>query len=158
MRNLFTQVDIAAPAAQIWAILMDFPNYPRWNPFMRQMIQLPQGEDRLAIALYPADRVVLRLTVRPEVIKSGRLLKWHGFFLHERLFSWDHQLELESRGETCTIRQTERLTGSGVWILPNAMVDPLRFGFARMNMALRDHAEMLYRSEKYAEKRGLAPR
>jgi len=32
MRRIATAVDIDAPAAAIWRVLVDFPTYPEWNP------------------------------------------------------------------------------------------------------------------------------
>ena len=35
MHQIVTQMDIAASPERVWSILMDFPAYPQWNPFIR---------------------------------------------------------------------------------------------------------------------------
>ena len=53
-----SELEIAAPATDIWGILTDFPRYPEWNPFITEMesegvvggplrvsLSLPEGRD-----------------------------------------------------------------------------------------------------------------
>ena len=36
-RRIATAIDIDAPADAIWRVLVDFPAYPEWNPFIRRI-------------------------------------------------------------------------------------------------------------------------
>lgn len=43
MREIRTEIIIAAPIEKIWAILINFSSYPRWNPFIRNIEGNPQA-------------------------------------------------------------------------------------------------------------------
>ena len=38
-------VDIAAPAELVWAILIDLPAYPQWNPYTCLLYTSPSPRD-----------------------------------------------------------------------------------------------------------------
>ncbi|MBS1116012.1 MAG: hypothetical protein H6Q87_396, partial [candidate division NC10 bacterium] len=38
MQRISTSIDIAAPVERVWAVLMDFPAYSRWNPFIVALV------------------------------------------------------------------------------------------------------------------------
>src|SRR4051812_44914921 len=53
-----SELEIAAPAAEVWGILTDFPRYQEWNPFITELksdgivgnplqlsLSLPEGRD-----------------------------------------------------------------------------------------------------------------
>ena len=35
-KELFSSIDIAAPAERVWEVLVDFAAFPVWNPFITQ--------------------------------------------------------------------------------------------------------------------------
>ena len=36
MKELHTEIEIAAPVEHVWKILTDFAQFPTWNPFVTQ--------------------------------------------------------------------------------------------------------------------------
>jgi uncharacterized protein YndB with AHSA1/START domain len=42
MHRIETQIEIAASPQRVWSILMDFPGYTRWNPFIRSIEGRPE--------------------------------------------------------------------------------------------------------------------
>ena len=67
MKELRTEIEIAASANRVWATLTDFSSFPVWNPFIRRV----DGELRVGA------RLVIRLqlpnarsmTFRPRVLR-----------------------------------------------------------------------------------------
>ena len=37
MKELHSEIEIAASAQRVWDILTDFSSYPQWNPFIRRI-------------------------------------------------------------------------------------------------------------------------
>ena len=47
MHQIVTQMDIAASSERVWSILMDFPAYPEWNPFIRSLSGVAKQGEKL---------------------------------------------------------------------------------------------------------------
>jgi uncharacterized protein YndB with AHSA1/START domain len=43
-RAIVTEIDIAKPPSEVWAVLTDTASYPAWNPGMRLIGQLEPGQ------------------------------------------------------------------------------------------------------------------
>ena len=37
MKEIYTEIEINSSAEEVWNILINFANYPNWNPFMKQI-------------------------------------------------------------------------------------------------------------------------
>ena len=142
MKTLHTAIEIAASPEDIWAVLADLDNYPRWNPFI----------PRIAGTLAPGERLEVRLappggggmTFRPTVLVAtpGRELRWLGRLLVRGLFDGEHRFTLEPIGAgRVRFVQEERFTGLLVPLLARSLDGPTRAGFEAMNRALKDRAE-----------------
>ena len=142
MREIHTQIDIAATPERVWKILTNFDAYPDWNPFIRKASchELKAGEI-LEIALLPPGGEgwtfypVLR-RVHPE-----HELKWRGRFVLPGLFDGEHQFVIEPHGERHTrLTQNEQFRGILVPFL-SSQLQKTRAGFEEMNRALKARAE-----------------
>jgi uncharacterized membrane protein len=38
--NASAKIEINAPVEKVWAAIVDFPSYPKWNPFVRYFFSL----------------------------------------------------------------------------------------------------------------------
>jgi hypothetical protein len=54
VREIRTEIEIAASATTVWAVLTDFPRYGEWNPFL----------ERVATELVPGAPVAMTGTRR----------------------------------------------------------------------------------------------
>ena len=52
-RSIETSIAIAAPRLRVWSVLMDFPSYPDWNPFIRSIKGKPQVGETLEVVIQP---------------------------------------------------------------------------------------------------------
>ena len=136
-----TELEIAAPAAEVWGILTDFPRYQEWNPFiteiagdgvvgepLRVLLSLPEGRD---FALKPR---LLRF-------EENRELRWRGHLLLPGLFDGEHFFRLEEVSANRTrLVQGENFTGILVRFSGRTITRAAR-GFVYMNEALKRRAE-----------------
>ena len=136
-----TELEIAAPAAEVWGILTDFPRYQEWNPFiteissdgvkghpLRVQLSLPEGRD------YQLKPRLLRF-------EENRELCWRGHLIFPGLFDGEHFFRLEELGQRRTrFVQGENFSGVLVRFSGRTITQAAR-GFVYMNEALKRRAE-----------------
>ena len=142
-----SELEIAAPAAEVWGILTDFPRYQEWNPFiteirsdgivgnpLRLSLSLPEGRDH---RLKPT---LLRMEENYE-------LRWRAHLLFPGLFDGEHFLRLQAvdAGRTRFI-QGENFSGVLLRFSGRTLTQVAR-GFDYMNEALKRRAEANSRLE-----------
>ncbi|HEX5340642.1 MAG TPA: SRPBCC domain-containing protein [Gammaproteobacteria bacterium] len=78
MRRIETCIDIQATPEQVWRVLLDFPRYPEWNPFLIRIEGVAEAGARLRIVLQPPGGRVQRF--RPGVLQvtPAKALRWLG--------------------------------------------------------------------------------
>ncbi len=71
------EIDIDAPPAAVWAVLVDLPRYPEWNPFTPKVEGRPEvGTDVvLHVAMKPG-KPLLRQVERVTAAEPERELSW----------------------------------------------------------------------------------
>lgn len=140
MRRIETAVDIAAPPAAVWRVLVDFASYPEWNPFVRQIEGEARVGARLRVTVQPPGRKPM--TFRPTVraAEPARELRWLGRVLIPGLFDGEHAFVLEPSGAGCRLRHEERFTGLLVGAFPGMLADTAK-GFEALNAALARRVE-----------------
>jgi len=143
MRQLETEIEIAASPEKIWAILTDFPAMPTWNPFIRAIRGRPVEGERLEVLLAPAGQSPMRFRPVLLVVVPARELRWRGRLGVPGLFDGEHVLRLDAISPDHT-RFSHSETFSGLLvplIMRGAMRAATRAGFIAMNAALKVKAE-----------------
>lgn len=140
------EVEIAAPAAAIWQVLLDFPGYGEWNPFithlasaasgevsegatLRVFVSLPEGRD------HELESRVIRL-------EDSFELRWRAHFGFPGLFDSEYffrLIELEP-GRT-RFMQGANFTGV-LQRLAGRTIAQAERGFVYMNRALKKRVEL----------------
>lgn len=142
MRHVLTEISIAASPEVIWKVLMDFENYPNWNPFMVSIIGEKSIGNKLIVKIKPPNGK--EMTFKPEILvfESNKKLKWLGKAGLKGIFDGEHSfvLEVQSDGYTKFIH-SERFTGILVG-LSKKMLDKTEQGFKQMNEALKQECEI----------------
>ncbi|HYQ46608.1 MAG TPA: SRPBCC domain-containing protein [Polyangiaceae bacterium] len=136
-----SELEIAAPAAEVWGILTDFPRYQEWNPFiteiesdgvvggsLRLLLSLPEGRD------YRLKSTLLR-------IEENFELRWRAHLLFPGLFDGEHFLRLiELDPRRTRFVQGENFSGVLLRFSGRTLTQVAR-GFDYMNEALKRRAE-----------------
>jgi hypothetical protein len=142
MKELHSEIEIAAPAERVWRVLTDFPSYPQWNPFIRRIRGEPKTGERLEVRLEPPGG--RGMTFRPKLlnVEANRELRWLGHLFVPGLFDGEHWLTIEPLGESrVRLVQREEFRGLLVPLLARSLDDNTRRGFEEMNHALKERAE-----------------
>lgn len=142
MREIHTEVTIAAPAERVWRILLDFAAYPEWNPLIPEARGAPQVGERLAIRMAPPGGRAMTIRPRVTLLEPGRLFQWTGHLGIRGLFDGTHTFELEPPHEgSVRFRHREEFTGFLVPLVWGRLHDSVLRGFEAMNEVLKARAE-----------------
>lgn len=142
MKELVSEIEIAAPAETVWKALMDFENYPKWNPFVRQIEGGTQIGDKLKVFLKPNGGS--GITMAPNVVenKPNTEFAWLGHLFVSGLFDGRHSFRIEPLGnDKVRFVQSERFSGILVPLLWMFIGKSTRHGFEEMNSALKELTE-----------------
>lgn len=137
-----TEIEISAPAAEIWKVLLDFRRYPEWNPFIVRIAGEPEVGSRLAITLSLPDSNRER-EIGPRLLRcdADRELRWLGHLGMKGLFDGEHFFRLEARGDgTTRVVHGEDFSGILLRFMLNQVTEATR-GFVYMNQALKRRVE-----------------
>jgi len=136
-----SELEIAAPATEIWGILTDFPRYQEWNPFITEikcdgivgnplelLLSLPAGRDH-------------RLKARLLRIETDYELRFRAHLLFPGLFDGEHFLRVQALAAKRTrFVQGENFSGVLLRFSGRTLTQVAR-GFDYMNEALKRRAE-----------------
>jgi hypothetical protein len=142
MHRLDTQIEINASAARVWSILMDFPGYARWNPFVRSIEGRAKVGEPLRVFIQPPGSRGMRFRPSVLAVEPERELRWKGKLVVPGLFDGEHFFVLEPRSDNRLIfRHGEVFSGLLVPLLRRSLDGATRQGFVAMNEALKREAE-----------------
>lgn len=143
MKSIHTQVEIDAPADDVWRVLVDFPQYTRWNPFVRRLDGEARAGTRLEVRIEPPGGRAMTFRPTVTVVEEGRVLEWLGRVVLPGLFDGRHRFEIVPMGEArCRFVQSETFRGLLVPLVWRRMEATTRRGFHAMNAALKDQVEV----------------
>lgn len=137
-----TEVEISATPAEVWRVLLDFPRYPEWNPFIVELDGEARSGATLALVLSLPDSNRERpLRARLLKCEPEHELRWLGHTWMKGLFDGEHFFRLEPRGEGRTrVVQGEDFSGILLRFLLPRVTEAAR-GFVYMNQALKRRVE-----------------
>ncbi len=137
-----TDIQIDATPERVWAILVDFPAYPEWNPFIRSIHGVPEPGARLVARIQPGG--TKGMTFRPKVLAAdeARELKWRGRLLFPGIFDGEHSFVIRPLADGKVLfRHSEEFGGVLVPFLRSSLDRDTKRGFEEMNRALKARAE-----------------
>lgn len=142
MHQLETQIEIEAPVEQVWSLLIDFPSYSRWNPFVRSIEGTLEVSQSLKVFIQPPGTSGMQLRPTVLTVEPNRELRWKGSLFLPGLFNGEHYFQLESKpGAGLTFRQGEVFSGILVPFFRRSLDGATKQGFVAMNQALKHEAE-----------------
>lgn len=142
MHEIRTEIEIAADPERVWAVLMDFPFYPEWNPFIRRVEGELRPGNRLRVTLQPQDGRGMTIRPRILIVAPYRELRWLGRLGFPGLFDGEHFMAIVPV-EPGKVRfvHGERFTGILVPFAKAWLEKGVRNGFVAMNQALKHRSE-----------------
>lgn len=143
MRDIAASVEIGAPRARVWSILVDLSRYPEWNPFTpRVEASLKIGEPVILHVAMKPGKPTMR---QPEVMTSyveGEELGWGTTMGHRALLHANRTQRLVDLGGGRTRYDTvDRFEGALVPLVMALYGRHVQRGFDETAAALKKRAE-----------------
>ncbi|MBW8243679.1 SRPBCC domain-containing protein [Muricauda oceani] len=137
-----TQIIVNAPPNKVWAVLMDFENYPDWNSFIKRITGKPKVGGQILVSIVsPEGR---HMTFKPTVLvfEHNKEFRWLGKLWFKGVFDGEHTFELVDNGNGTTIfNHSETFRGLLVSLFKKQLEISTRSGFERMNSDLKQRVE-----------------
>lgn len=137
-----TEIEIAAPPAAIWKVLLDFRRYPEWNPFIVRIAGEAKVGSALEMTLSLPDSNRER-EVSPRLLRcdAEQELRWLDHLWMKGLFDGEHFFRLEPRSDgTTRVVHGEDFHGIFLRFMLKQVTEQTR-GFVYMNQALKKRVE-----------------
>lgn len=141
MKQIETQIIIHTRPEKVWSVLMDFPSFPAWNPFIRHIGGGHQAGESLKVALKVPDG--MEMTIGPQILKAepNKEFRWKGKMIISGLFDGEHYFKLIDLGDGRTqFIHGEQFSGILVGLFGGTLAKT-KIGFEQMNQALKKRCE-----------------
>lgn len=143
--HLETRVHIRASAVRVWTVLMDFEQYPQWNPFIRRLQGSVEPGQSLRVEVQPVGGRPMKFRPKVLAVQQASELRWLGKLLFKGLFDGEHYFKLERAPNGVIFVHGEQFRGLLVPLLRRMLQQQTLPGFEAMNQALLDRAERFER-------------
>lgn len=135
-KEIKTSIEIKATSSKIWQILIDFENYPNWNPFIKSISGKLKEGGKLNI-----NAGDMKFKPQLKVVKPKKQIVWLGKLLFRGIFDGEHRFTIiENTSGSCTFLHEESFNGLLVGIFKKKL-DETKEGFNNMNLKLKELAE-----------------
>jgi hypothetical protein len=141
-KEIKTEILIHASPQKVWSALVDFNNYPNWNPFIKSI----KGEliigNKLDVKIEPPG--AKSMTFKPTVTtyEINKELSWLGNLFFAGIFDGAHKFQLIDNGNgSTTFIQSEMFKGILVPLFRKIIDTNTKNGFHALNKKLKELAE-----------------
>ena len=141
MKQINTEIEIAAAPAVVWEILTELDEFENWNPFVVEANGDVVVGEKLVVSIQPPGKKAQTFRPTVTVVDPERKFEWLGKLGVSGVFDGRHQYILEPSGDGTKFIQREEFTGILAGLLIRMIGAATREGFEAMNYALKDRAE-----------------
>ncbi|HKU49861.1 MAG TPA: SRPBCC domain-containing protein [Nitrososphaera sp.] len=143
MKEIVTEINIAAAPSRIWKVLTNFEKYSNWNPFMTKVSGRAVEGEKLEVTLPNPQGGTMVISPTILRVEDEKELRWLGRTEGDT-FNGEHSFILEPTGQgNVRFVHSEKFTGSKVAMLEGWLDTSVRKHFEDMNRALKDRAEAI---------------
>ncbi|MBT2620246.1 SRPBCC domain-containing protein [Chryseobacterium sp. ISL-6] len=138
-KKIETEITIHASPEKIWKILIDFENYPVWNPFITNIQGSVEEGNQIQVKIEPQGGK--GMVFKPVILskKESNEFSWLGKLMFKGIFDGEHKFELiDNKNGTTRFIQSEQFSG---FLVPFFNLDNTIIGFNNMNQKLKELAE-----------------
>jgi len=141
-RDVEASVEIDAPREVVWAALVDFESYPRWNPFTTSVRTDLEIGAPVSLGVAMPGRSYSDRVEWVNLVEPGRTICWGMMLGHPALLVANRWQTLSEVGEGRTRYHTvDRFSGLFVPVMMAIYAEPMRRGFESVGLGLKGWVE-----------------
>lgn len=141
-KQISTEILIEASPEKVWAILTNFKDYPKWNPFIKSISGIPIAGHKITARIEPPGSGGMTFKPRVIVFEPNKEFRWQGHLLVPGLFDGMHRFLIRDNSDgTCTLIQSESFKGILIPLFKKMIENNTIQGFQLMNRKLKELAE-----------------
>lgn len=97
--QVYTEIIINASKEKVWDVLLDFPNYPLWNTFIKKIKGNPTLGEKIEAKMFPplGFPILFEGTICRNI--PNKTLAWNGYLIARQFFAPTHIFEIEEKSE-----------------------------------------------------------
>lgn len=142
MKSIETNIIINASVEKVWNTLMQFEDYPNWNPFIQSITGKAQKGAKLQVAIHPPEKSAMNFHPVILVHAPNKEFRWLGKLGISGIFDGEHYFQLKAIDPHHTaLIHGEKFSGLLVGFIFKMMQESTLKGFQSMNVALKEHCE-----------------
>lgn len=112
MREIRTEIEIAAPLTKVWSILTDFDNWKEWNPICDQASGVVSPGSKLSMTMSCGDgKEGNKYSPVVTNVEEPKSFRWRATMMAGFLFTNDKIFELEETGSGTRLVHIEAFSG-----------------------------------------------
>lgn len=142
MKTIETTIIVHSTTEEVWQVLMNFEDYPKWNPFIKSIEGATGSGYYLTVKIQPEGMKTLEF--KPEILckKRNMEFRWKGKLFISGLFDGEHYFLIKHLEDgNVEFVHGEHFSG----ILSRAILKMIgsktKSGFEAMNLALKQRVE-----------------
>jgi len=142
MREITTEIEIAAPATKVWNLLTDFDHWKEWNPIVKQASGVATLGSKLSVTMRCENgKDGPKYTPIITIFEEPKSFRWRGKMMAEFLFTNDKVFELEETGSGTRLIHKELFSGLLLPLFGSMLNEGVPSMLQSMNEALKIKAE-----------------
>ena len=154
MKSIGHGIVIDASPSTVWYVLMDWPRFAEWNPFITDLGGEPRLGSQLSVQINPPGGKPMRFHPTLTALEPESRLQWLGRAGPPGIFDGRHTFSLIALPDGRTwFEQDETFTGLLTWFT-GALLNRSKRGFKQMNQAIAERCQEAPRSRPGPGKSG----
>ncbi len=144
MREIQSEIDIAASPAQVWKILTEFEKWQEWNPLVKEVHGVATGGSEISVQMRDQNgKQGQHYTAVITTFEEPRFFRWRAKMMAAFLFTNDKVFELKETPTGTTLHHTEAFSGLMVSLFWGKLDQYVPDMLKSMNEALKKRVEGL---------------
>jgi len=143
MKTIQTTIKIDASPATVWKVLMNHKDFPKWNPFIKEIKGDPSVNNSIHVSIQLDKKTMI---FQPLILKNeeNQEFRWLGHTYVKGLFDGEHYFKLVRESENSTLLiHGEKFSGVMAGFIYAMIKEKTKMGFNEMNRALKNKVEGL---------------
>lgn len=141
MKTIGHGIVINASPSTVWRVLMDWPRFGVWNPFLTDVEGDPRLGSRLSVRIKPPGGKPMRFRPKLTALEPESRLQWLGRAGFPGMLDGRHTFTLTALPDGRTwFEQDETFTGLLTWFT-GSLLKHTQHGFKQMNHALAQRCQ-----------------